>query len=65
MAVGGLCPSGEECTLRKVKVRIIDTIERKALWTTANNIVLDKVARKAEGVGVIEVKKLSSGDIVI
>ena len=65
MAAGGLCPSGEECTLREVKVQITNTTECKALWTTANNIVLNKVARKAEGVEVVGVKKLPSGDIVI
>src|SRR5882757_7248002 len=65
MATAGTRPSGEERSLREVKVRITNTIECKALWTTANNIVLDKVTRKVEGVGVVKVKKLPSGDIVI
>ena len=58
-------PSGDGKALSEVKVRITDAAERKVLWTTANNTVLDKVARKAEGVGVIEVRKLPSKDIVI
>jgi hypothetical protein len=30
----------EEAALRQIKVRITDIIERKALWTTGNNIIL-------------------------
>ena len=65
VATAGSRPSGEERALREVKVRITDTAERKALWTTANNTVLDNVARKAGEVRVVGVKKLPSGDIVI
>ena len=46
-------------------MRITNTAEHKALWTTANNIILDKVARKAEGVGEVRVRNLPSGNIVI
>jgi hypothetical protein len=35
------------------------------LWTTANTTVLQRVARKAKDVGVVGVKKLPSGDMVI
>ena len=55
----------DEKALREIKVRITDTQERKALWTTANKEVLDKVAKKADRVGVVGIKKLPSGDIVV
>ena len=58
-------PSIDEKALREIKVRITNTQERKALWTTANKEVLDKVAKKADRVGVVGIKKLPSGDIVV
>ena len=58
-------PSSDQKALREIKVRITDTQERKALWTTSNKEVLDRVAKKADGVGVVGIKKLPSGDIVV
>jgi hypothetical protein len=55
----------EEAALRQIKVRITDITERKALWTTGNNIILRKVVQEIKGAGVVGVKKLPSGDIAI
>jgi hypothetical protein len=58
-------PTEDESTLRQVKVRVTDPIERKAVWTTANSAILQQVVRKADNAGVVGVKKLPSGDLVI
>ena len=55
----------DESLLRQVKVRVTNYTERKALWTIANSVILQRVVRKADNVGVIGVKKLPSGDLVI
>jgi hypothetical protein len=57
--------SKEETSLREVKVWIEDKIERKALWTTPNNMVLAKVAAGTGEAGVVGVRKFPSGDIII
>jgi hypothetical protein len=51
--------------LRQVKVWVTDLAERKAIWTTANSEILQRVVRKADNAGVVGVKKLPSGDLVI
>lgn len=51
--------------LRQVKVRVDDPRERTALWTIANHNILEKVAAKEGEVGVVGVRKLPSGDMVI
>jgi hypothetical protein len=51
--------------LRQVKVRVTDLAERKAIWTTANSVILQRVVQKADNAGVVGVKKLPSGDLVI
>jgi hypothetical protein len=57
--------SKEETSLREVKVRIEDKGERKALWTTPNNMVLAKVVAGTREAGVVGVQKFPSGDILI
>lgn len=58
--------SENQLQLRQIKIRVSDPAERKKIWTTPNNIILQSVVEKtrtdAEAVGV---KKLPSGDIVI
>jgi hypothetical protein len=53
------------CSLRQIKVRIADLTERKTIWTTANRTIVEGVATKAKGNGVVGVKKLPSGDILV
>jgi hypothetical protein len=48
-----------------VKVRIEDKAERKALWTTPNNVVLARVAAGTGEPGVVGVRKYPSGDILV
>jgi hypothetical protein len=55
----------EGLALRQVKVHVADTTERQALWTTPNNTILQRVLQGAKGAGVVGVKKLPSGDVVI
>ena len=55
----------EGTALRQVKVHVPDVAERRALWTTPNNTILQRVVQGAKGAGVVRVKKLPSGDIVI
>jgi hypothetical protein len=57
--------SDNVASLRRIKVRITDLTERKNLWTTANCIIVEKVVEKGNGNGVVGVKKLPSGDIVV
>jgi hypothetical protein len=52
-------------SLQQIKVQITDLIERKNLWTTANRTIVEKVVEKGNGSGVVGVKKLLSGDIVV
>jgi hypothetical protein len=55
----------EGLALRQVKVHVADTTERQALWTTPNNTILQRVLQGAKGAGVVGVKKLPGGDVVI
>ena len=55
----------EEFSLRRIKVRIADSAERKSLWKEANNEILQRVVRKAGGAGVVGIRKLPSGDIAV
>lgn len=55
----------EEVALRRVKIRIADSAEKTALWKEANNAILGRIARTAVGAGVVGVRKLPSGDIVV
>ena len=57
--------SDDVASLRQIKVRITDLTERKNLWTTANRTIVEKVVEKGNGNGVVGVKKLPSGDILI
>jgi hypothetical protein len=57
--------SDDVASLRQIKVRITDLTERKSLWTTANRTILEKVVEKGNGNGVVGVKKLTSGDILV
>jgi hypothetical protein len=57
--------SDDVASLRQIKVRITDLIERKNLWTTANYTIVEKVVEKGNRNGVVGVKKLPSGDILI
>src|SRR5260370_2124173 len=57
--------SDDVASLRQIKVRITDPTERKNLWTTANRTIVEKVVEKGNGNGVVGVKKLPSGDILI
>jgi hypothetical protein len=52
-------------SLWQIKVRITDLTERKNLWTTANRTIVEKVVEKGNGSGVVGVKKLPSGDIIV
>ena len=52
-------------SLGQIKVRITDLTERKNLWTTANRTIVEKVVEKGNGSGVVGVKKLPSGDIIV
>jgi hypothetical protein len=52
-------------SLRQIKVRITDLTERKNLWTTANRTIVEKVVGNGNGSGVVGVKKLPSGDIIV
>ena len=52
-------------SLRQIKVRITDLTERKNLWTTANRTIVERVVEKGNGSGVVGVKKLPSGDIMV
>jgi len=58
-------PTEEETALRQVKVRVDDPRERTALWTTANNTILRKLAAKEQETGIVGVRKLPSGDVVV
>jgi hypothetical protein len=58
-------PSQEEVALRQVKVRVDDPRERTALWTIANHTILEKVATKEREAGIVGVRKLPSGDLVV
>jgi len=58
-------PTEEETALRQVKVRVNDPRERTALWTTANNTILRKLAAKEQETGIMGVRKLPSGDVVV
>ena len=51
--------------LRQVKVRVDDPRERTALWTIANHTILEKVAAKEQEAGIVGVRKLPSGDLVV
>ena len=57
--------SDDIASLRQIKVRITDLTERKNLWTTANRTIVEKVVEKGNGNGVVGVKKLPSGDILV
>lgn len=61
----GSCIQFCACSLRQIKVRIADLTERKTIWTTANRTIVEGVATKAKGNGVVGVKKLPSGDILV
>jgi hypothetical protein len=52
-------------SLRQIKVRIIDLAERKNLWSTANRTIVKKVVERGNGSGVVGVKKLPSGNIIV
>jgi hypothetical protein len=65
VASGPSPPTEEEVALRQVKVRVDDPRERTALWTIANHTILEKVAAKEGEVGVVGVRKLPSGDMII
>ena len=52
-------------SLRQIKVRITDLTERKNLWATANRTIVEKVVEKGNGSGVVGVKKLLSGNILV
>jgi hypothetical protein len=58
-------PTQDEATLRQVKVRVTDPADRKTVWTTANAAILQRVVKKTENAGVVGIKKLPSGDLVI
>ncbi len=55
----------EGLALCQIKVYVANTTERQALWTTLNNTILQRVLQGAKGAGVVGVKKLPSGDVVI
>jgi hypothetical protein len=55
----------DTASLRQLKVRITDLTERKTVWTTANRSILEKVAAEARGSGIVGVRKLPSGDILV
>jgi hypothetical protein len=57
--------SDDVASLRQIKVRITDPTERKTFWTTANRTIVEKVVEKGNGNGVVGVKKLPSGDILV
>jgi hypothetical protein len=52
-------------SLRQIKIRIANVTERKTVWTTANRMIVEGVATKAKGSGVVGVKKLPSGDVLV
>jgi hypothetical protein len=51
--------------LWQIKVRITDLTERKNLWTTVNRTIIKKVVEKGNRTGIVGVKKLLSGDILV
>jgi hypothetical protein len=55
----------DTASLRQLKVRKTDLTERKTVWTTANRSILEKVAAEARGSGIVGVRKLPSGDILV
>jgi hypothetical protein len=57
--------ANDVASLRQIKVRITDLTERKTLWTTANRTIVEGVVEKGNGGGVVGVKKLPSGDIMV
>ncbi len=65
VAARPLPPSEEEVALRQIKVRVDDPRERTALWTIANHTILEKVAGKEREAGIVGVRKLPSGDLVV
>ena len=48
-----------------MKVQVTDPTERKNIWTTANAAILQQVVKKTDNAGVVGIKKLPSGDLVI
>jgi hypothetical protein len=52
-------------TLRQVKVQVTDLTEHKTIRETANATILQRVVRRTENVGVSDIKRFSSGDLVI
>ena len=57
--------SDDIASLWQIKVRITDLTEHKNLWTTANCTIVEKVVEKGNRTGVVGVKKLPSGDILV
>jgi hypothetical protein len=55
----------EALALRQVKAHVADATERLALCTAPNNTNLQRVLQGAKGAGVVGVKKLPSGDVVV
>jgi hypothetical protein len=58
-------PTEDENLLRQVRVRVTDPAERKAIWTQANSGKPQSVVRKVDDAGVVGIKKLPSGGLVI
>jgi hypothetical protein len=57
--------SDDVASLQQIRVRISDPTERKNLWTTANRTIVEKVVEEGNGNGVVGVKKLPSGDLLV
>lgn len=55
----------EEVSLRRVKIRIADSAEKKTLWKEPNSEILQRVVQKIRGAGVVGIRKLPSGDIMV
>lgn len=62
--VASLPVSESENQLRQIKVRITNSIERAKVWKRPNESILQAVATNTKA-GVVGVKKLPSGDLVI
>jgi len=58
-------PTEDEATLQQAKMWVADPVEHKQVWATVNAAILRQVVKKTDNTGVVGIKKLPSGDLVI